>query len=420
MAFVVNMPRLGLSEEENVLCEWYVAEGDRVETGDKLFSIETVRSSMDIHTEHGGIILKLMCEEFDVVPVMTAVCIVGESGEDISNIINQTKDTAFCVEPQLTLQSEQSEKNDYLYNLVQRPMEEKSIRRISPRARKLAEANGIDLSGVSPSGAEGRIVEEDILNTMKSAYQQSNSATKRQETKAFATIKQDGKTITTSKTRRIIAKNMVSSLRNTAQTTIHMRYNASNLQSYRAWLKSAPGFEKDITLNELISYTTVKTLLGFDYMNAHMPCAEEIILFEQIHLGFAVNTKKGLLVPTVKNAQNMDLPTFSFTLKALAEKARDGSILAEEMSDATFTISNMGTYGVTNFNPILNPPQVGILGVGTIDYAMKDTPEGMLFYPAGYISLTYDHRAIDGAPAAEFLRSLCNALESANMSALGG
>jgi Pyruvate/2-oxoglutarate dehydrogenase complex, dihydrolipoamide acyltransferase (E2) component, and related enzymes len=421
MAFAVNMPRLGLNEEENVLCEWFVNEGDAVAVSDKLFSIETDKSNMEVYSEHAGTVLKRLYEEFSVVPVMTAVCVIGNPGEDISSIISAPQTAALQTEN--TAASDAAVENSKKTSTPEQPsvpvQPESVAKAISPRARKLADANGIQVNGIKPTGAEGRIVEEDVLNAMKSAPQRIDAPSEKAKAPASASFSHDGKTVKTSNIRRIIAKNIKNSLETAAQTTQHIRFNASKLQDYRAWLKSAPGPEKNVTRHDLISFITVKTLVNFDYMNAHMRTIEELTTFESVHLGCAVGTAKGLLVPTVKNAQDMNLMTFASTMKTLIQKARDGKITPDEMADATFTVSNLGSYGITTFTPILNPPQVGILGVGTIDYIAKKTPEGFLHHPAGYLSLTYDHRAMDGVPAAEFLRALCDNLESMDMLSLG-
>lgn len=424
MAFVVTMPRLGLNEEENVLSEWLVKEGDAVAAGDALFSLETDKSSLEVYAEQSGTVLKCLYGELDVVPVMKAVCIIGEPGEDIGSILNSMPSSASQTPEAVTPAVEEKAAEPVSARPVQESLADITSKSanapVSPRARKLAKANGINTGGLAPSGAEGRIIEEDIISAMKSVPRMVADSTPSTEMKPVVLAKTSGgKTVKTSNIRRIIANNIFNSLKTTAQTTQHMRFNASRLQSYRAWLKASPGPEKDITLNELISYITVKTLEKFDFMNAHMHSVEEITLFGSVNLGCAVGTEKGLLVPTVKNAQTMSLTEFAKTLKTLIQKTRDGQIKPDEMADATFTISNLGGYGVTTFTPVLNPPQVGILGVGTIDYAVKNTPDGILYYPAGYLSLTYDHRAMDGVPAAEFFRALCGNLESMDMLSSG-
>lgn len=416
MAFAVNMPRLGLNEEENVLCEWFVNKGDVVAVGDKLFSIETDKSNMEVYSEHAGTVLERLYEEFSVVPVMTAVCVIGEPGEDIGNIVAAPQTDAPATRDSV---EEKSVETLPVEQFKESTQPQTAAKTISPRAKKLAAANGIEVSALQASGAEGRIVEEDVLNAMKSAPQRADAPMEAAKAKATVVASPGGKTVKTSNIRRIIAKNIKNSLETAAQTTQHIRFNASKLQDYRAWLKNAPGPEKNVTLHDLISYITVKTLTNFDFMNAHMHTIEEITTFEEVNLGCAVGTAKGLLVPTVKNAQDMNLVTFATTMKTLIQKTRDGKITPDEMADATFTVSNLGSYGITTFTPILNAPQVGILGIGTIDYTAKKTPEGLVHYPAGYLSLTYDHRAMDGVPAAEFLRALCDNLESLDMLSLG-
>ena len=412
MATVINMPRLGLNEDANMLGEWYVSEGDFVQNGDRLFSIETDKSSMDIYAEESGTVLKRFYKEYDIIPVMTPVCITGEPGEDISHI--KPAAAAEPVETEKSVSSAEPVKADVSAAAPKAQDEQQAV--FSPRAKVLAEANGIALADVVAIGAENRVLEEDVIAAMKATKpvkpDGQAAASVPTASRPVMSDSVSGRTVKTSSIRRVIARNMMGSLVGTAQTTTQMRYNASKLQAYRAWLKNSPGFEKSITLNELIMFAVVKTLVQFPNMNAHMISDDEMVFFDQVNIACAVSTEKGLLVPTVKNAQNMDLLGFASGLKVLTEKCKAGTILPEEMSDATFTVSNVGSYGVTYFTPILNPPQIGILGVGTIDYAVKMTEEGILHYPAGYLSLTYDHRAIDGAPAAEFLRAVCRNLEN--------
>lgn len=420
MATVIIMPRLGLNEDENMLGEWFVSEGDVVQKGDPLFSIETDKSSMNIYAEEPGTVLKRLYKEYDIIPVMTPVCITGEPGEDISDIKPQAATQTEAptaqthTEPRQSVSEAQTEKIG-TPAAVHASDEPQAV--FSPRAKALAQANGITIADVTASGAENRVLEEDVINAIKTQHEPVAQAAAPTPAPAPATgrptqpMAVSGKPVRISNVRRVIAKNMMSSLLGTAQTTTQMRYNASKVQAYRAWLKASPGPEKNITLNDMVMFAAIKALEQYPAMNAHMVSDDEMVYFDHVNIACAVSTEKGLLVPTVKNAQSLDLLSLSTSLKTLVGKCRDGTIAPDEMSDATFTVSNVGSYGVTYFTPILNPPQVGILGVGTIDYAVRMTDEGMLYYPAGYLSLTYDHRAIDGAPAAEFLRAVCQNLE---------
>ena len=398
MAEVVKMPRLGLNEQTSVIGEWLVSEGDRVKAGDGLFSIETDKSTMTVSAESDGVVLKRLYDNYDVVEVMTPVCIIGGENENIDALIQ-----SFMVgKPQRAagqaVEHAETEKQGQQTVAVKPaavPAEEVFI---SPRARRLAEANGVGITGIVPTGAEGRIIESDIIAAMR------GSATR-------AVAAGETRTVKMSKIRRVIAKNMMHSLQSSAQLTSHAVYNASSILDYRENVKSS-GAEKGITIGDMVLFTTVKTLSTFDYMNAHMVGGDEIVFLSDINLGVAVDTEKGLMVPTIFTAQRLSLLEISAKVKELADKCRNGNIVPEEMSGGTFTVSNLGGFRVTDFTPIINPPQVGILGVGTIDYAMKKTSQGMLYYPSGHLSLTYDHRAVDGAPSARFLKALCENLEN--------
>ncbi|MBC5649204.1 dihydrolipoamide acetyltransferase family protein [Christensenella tenuis] len=413
MAEIVNMPRLGLNEDTSILGEWFVSENDSVAKGDALFSIETDKSSMDVYAETEGTVLKCFYEPYDVVPVMTPVCVIGQPGEDISNI-SPAKGAAETVEeapvsvPAVPGGAGAAQK-DFAASVPETAPQGF----LSPRARQLAEVNGVKVTGILPSGAEGRIIEADIIHAMQAVPEKENKPTDfgiEQPDTGLSDRK--GSRIEKIPTiRRTIAKNMMDSLRNTAQLTNHMTYNASSIQRYREWLKLAPGDEKNITITDMILFATAKTLAQFNYMNAHMLNDAEMEYFDDVYLGCAVDTERGLMVPTVPKAQTLSLVELSRKVKELAAKCRGGSILPEEMIGATFTVSNLGGLGVTDFTPILNPPQIGILGVGNIEYAVKKTNEGILYYPAGHLSLTYDHRAVDGAPASRFLQAVCKNLE---------
>ena len=410
MAEIVNMPRLGLNEDESMIGEWFVSEGDSVKTGDGLFSIETDKSSMTVFAETDGVVLKRFYNDFDVVRVMTPVCVLGQPGEDVGGVtpFNDGDEAAPPEAPAA---------EDTAVKPVAKPLEAPAPTApegpfFSPRAKKLALANGVEMADITATGAENRIIEADVIRAMQSAPATALPIAPPQAEATAQSAAEGARVVKMSNIRKVIARNMSASLQNTAQLTSHAKFNASALQKYREWYKAAPGGEKNITITDMILYAVAKTLKDFDYMNAHMVSDDELLYFDDINLGCAVDTEKGLMVPTVKSAQSLSLSELSQALKQLVEKCRDGSITPDEMSGATFTVSNLGAFGVTDFTPILNPPQVGILGVGTIDYAVKQTPEGILYYPAGHLSLTYDHRAVDGAPSARFLKALCAKLEN--------
>ena len=400
MANAVMMPRIGLNETENMLGEILVKEGDLVSEGDELFSVETDKSSLSVYAEYGGVILKIFYEDFDPVEVLTPVCVIGESGEDISDIEalvgGQAHKTTFVGESDIRSPKSDDSIDGEIENTTHdlETYEDRLIR-ISPRAKRLAESNGVDYSHVIPGGAENRIIEADILSIMSGTAKLRNEPLLKSE--KF------------SKIRKIIADNMMTSLHSTAQLTHHCYFDAANLIKLKDQLKSEG---KKSTIGDLIVFGLSRTLKEYPQINAHMVKDDEIMVFQDVHIGVAVDTERGLMVPTIKNAETLSLEQISDETRSLANECRTGAVSPEKLKDATFTISNLGNLGIQYFTPILNPPQVGILGIGTIDYKIRKTAKGMEFYPACYLSLTYDHRAIDGAPSSRFLNQLCKNLES--------
>ena len=406
MADYITMPRLGLNDSSNLMGEWFVKEGDKVQEGDELFSIETDKSTMSVYAETSGVVLKIFYDEAEVVDVLAPVCIIGEEGEDIDEMImsaqkNESSDSecfAESVDPILgkeTVMSEENKKADS-------SCVESAEKFFSPRAKIIANQNGIDLVDIPASGAENRILENDVINYMRTSGA-GNMVAQNNVTRA-------GETVRLSKIRSVIAENMMNSLATTAQLTSTMVFNASSLLDCRAGFKMSSDKLSKVTIGEMILFAVSRTLVDFKYMNSHM-VEDGITTFDDVNLGYAVDTERGLMVPTIVAANKLSIVELSQTAKRLVEECRAGNIIPDKLKGATFTVSNLGTFGVLNFTPILNPPQVGILGVGAIDYSLKKTSQGILYFPSGHLSLTYDHRAVDGAPSARFLQALCDKLE---------
>jgi pyruvate dehydrogenase E2 component (dihydrolipoamide acetyltransferase) len=207
---------------------------------------------------------------------------------------------------------------------------------------------------------------------------------------------------------------MHASLRNTAQLTLHTSADARNIKRARTRFKNnmENSGGPNITLNDIVSYATVQAILQHPGMNAHF-LNNTIRVFRNVHMGFAVDTPRGLMVPTVKNANHLKLEGLSSQMKELAFRAQEGSIDPELLQGATFTVTNLGSFDIEMFTPVLNPPQVGILGINTITLQPGLLEEGSFgMIPKIGLSLTFDHRAIDGAPAAAFLKEVKNQIEN--------
>ena len=213
--------------------------------------------------------------------------------------------------------------------------------------------------------------------------------------------------------RRAISKSMTTSLHTMAQLTHNTSFDATAILNYRKALKAAGGDLAGVTLGDIILFAVSRTILSCPDLNAHMLDDNNIRLFKHVNLGVAVDTPRGLMVPTIRNADQLSLLEISKAVKELAAECRDGAINPDKLSGGSFTVSNLGNMGVESFTPVINPPQTGILGVcGTIDRVRKGADGSIQIYPAMGLSLTYDHRAVDGTPAARFQKELCSNLEN--------
>jgi pyruvate dehydrogenase E2 component (dihydrolipoamide acetyltransferase) len=280
--------------------------------------------------------------------------------------------------------------------------------RISPRAKHLAGNKGIDFRNLSGSGPNGRIIVKDIENAFAGKSVPPVAGGQTPETK-FTDHP-------LTNVRKMIAKAMHASLQNSAQLTHHMSADVRHLLEARNQIKIdlvSGTAKQDISLNDMICWCVIKALKKLPEANSHF-LDDKIRLFHKVHLGLAVDTSRGLMVPSIRNADDMDLIKLSKELKSSAESCRKGNINPEllQSSNATFTVSNLGNYGVEMFTPVINLPQVCILGVCTIIYRPADTGNGIFgFIPTIGLSLTYDHRAIDGGPATLFLKEIKDQIE---------
>lgn len=430
MANIVIMPRQGQSVESCIITTWQKKKGDRVEVGDILFSYETDKSAFDEPSQFAGTILELLAAEGDVVPCLDPVCIIGEEGEDISALLPGTaKEEA---------PAEEAKAEDVVetkaVEAVSTASESDGARVfISPRAKNLALKTGVDMTKVVPTGPHGRIIERDINKALDAGFVATTSlvedflagkpivveeeAPAVEEVKeapvAAAPVADDLRAYTEepmSNIRKVIAKSMHASLSEMAQLTLNSSFDATNLLAYRAKLKAngeVLGLSK-ITINDMILYAAARVLPNYPEINANL-IDNTFRKYKHANIGMAVDTDRGLLVPVIFGSDTLTLAELSAQAKTLAGKAREGKLSPDEMSGGSFTISNLGSMGVESFTPVINPPQTAILGVCCTTNRLKD--DGKV-YPAMGLSLTFDHRAVDGAPAAKFLKELCTALEN--------
>jgi pyruvate dehydrogenase E2 component (dihydrolipoamide acetyltransferase) len=398
------MPKQGQSVETCMITKWFKNKGEKVLPGDILFSYETDKAAFDLESPAEGILLEKFFEEGAEVPVLANVAVIGIEGESTASILNIPENEAaknIQIKPERKVLQE-VEEHAIVTNVTNSKI------RISPRAKNMAKAKGLDYSKISGSGPNGRIIATDIESAGATTPVSS-------EKRPLAGSEYDEQPL--SNIRKIIAKTMQNSLQNSAQLTHHMSADVRNILETRRKIKSelsAGRNVQDITLNDMICWCVIRALEKFPEANSHF-MGESIRTFKKVNLGLAVDTPRGLMVPALQNAGDLNLPALSRELKSLADACRKGSISPEliRSDSATFTVSNLGNYGVEMFTPVINLPQSGILGVCTIINRPVDFGNHTFgFIPHIGLSLTYDHRAIDGGPATLFLKEIKEQIEN--------
>jgi len=417
MATVVIMPRQGQSVESCIITKWNKKVGDSVAEGDILFSYETDKASFEEEAKVAGTLLAVFAEEGDDVPCLDNVAVIGNPGEDISEFAPGSSDAApaEAAAPAADTAPAPAEAAPAAPAAAATGSVAEGERiKISPRAKGIAENQNLDVAKATPTGPDGRIIERDILELSKlgdAAIAAPAASTAAPAAPAASAAAYED--VPLPNIRKVIAKSMHASLSEMAQLTHSFSFDATQIMAYRKIVKE--NAEKlglaNITFNDIILYAVSRVILNHKDMNAHF-LGDKMRYFTDVNLGMAVDTPRGLLVPTIFGANKMSLNEISIAAKDLAKQAQEGTISPDLLTGASFTISNLGTFGVEHFTPVINPPQTGILGVNNIQTKLKMVDGEAVPYQAMGISLTYDHRALDGAPASRFAQELCKTLEN--------
>ncbi len=397
-ARAVIMPKAGITVESCIIGEWLKKVGDQVKVGDVLFTYETDKASFECESTEEGELLAIFFDEGEEVPCLDPVCAVGPHGEPTDCL------KAGAAPAPVAAVAEVAAPAAVAAAPAVQAVEGAPV---SPRAAKLAKAAGVDATQAVGTGPNGRVIERDVQTLI------ANGVPAKAETAAVATVAENEyEDVKFSGIRRAISKSMHTSLSTMAQLTHTTSFDATEILAYRKALKAAGGEYAGITLGDIILYAVSRTLLNHKDLNANMLDDNSIRIFNHVNLGVAVDTPRGLMVPTIFGADQMSLLEISKAVKELAAQCRDGAISPDKLSGGSFTVSNLGNMGVESFTPVINPPQTGILGVcGTVDRVRKGADGSIELYPAMSLSLTYDHRAVDGTPAARFQKELGENLE---------
>ncbi|GHV73970.1 dihydrolipoamide acetyltransferase component of pyruvate dehydrogenase complex [Spirochaetia bacterium] len=466
MAHVLIMPRQGNTVESCILTEWKVKEGDSVDADSVVCMVETDKASFEVPAGEAGTVLKLLRAGGDDIPVLEPIAVFGKPGEDWAAAVGGAAVEKAGGAGAAASGPEESGTSPQATASVAAPAsapvaagQAGSGGAISPRAQHLAEKEGLSTGGLAGSGPGGRIIERDVQAALQNrpaltaaaraaaavggtvpatgsglggrvtaadlagggvaAVAGSGVTAAAASGAAIANLGEGAITETAIKgIRKLISDRMHQSLAESAQLTLNSSAPAVRLQTLRARMKGSAeelGFAK-ITVNDLVLYAVSRTLPRFPFMNA-LKIGDTLKTYERVHLGVAVDTPRGLMVPVIRNANLLSLRQISSEAKRLAAACQKGAVSPDELSGSTFTVTNLGSMGVSSFTPILNAPEVGILGVCTIelkpvavDGADDEDGCGVQFLPHIGLSLTINHQVVDGAPAARFLKALGEAV----------
>lgn len=432
MATAILMPKQGQSVESCIIAKWHKQEGDSVAVGDVLFTYETDKATFDEEAKEAGVMLGIFFEEGDDIPCLTPVCAIGNAGEDISALKPVAEEEEAPAAEEKAAEAAPA--------VAAAPVEVKKEASdnvfISPRAKALADKHNVDYHYATATGPNGRVIERDVQAMIDAGLMTTPAAkgafsadmvgtgiggrisvndigAAPAAAVATAAPVADFEEVKTPNIRKVIAKTMHASLSEMAQLTLNASFDATEIMAYRSKVKAS--MEKlglaNITLNDLVMYAVAKTLPNHKDCNAHY-LGDTIKFFNNVHLGMAVDTPRGLLVPTIFNANSKSLNEIAAEAKDLAGKCKEGTATPDMLTGGSFTVTNLGSMGVESFTPVINPPQTCILGVCNIETKVKNVGGEYKYYPAMGLSLTFDHRALDGSPAARFLKDLCTNLEN--------
>jgi pyruvate dehydrogenase E2 component (dihydrolipoamide acetyltransferase) len=402
MAFEIRMPQLGLTMEEGTVDQWLKQEGDEVKAGDPIVQIQTDKLTSEVESEAEGVLLKIVAQEGEDIPVKGLLAYIGEAGATVGVVDETAGEEVVPVEKEVKI----IETEETL------PVQMGGRIKISPLAKKTAKKMGVDFTNLKGTGPGGRIVQQDILKKAE----ESKSAAPSQVSVEPAAAKSgnielmDGDTVVKlTGMRKAIAERMFKSHNEIPVVTQDVKIDVTKLIEFRKQLNA--NRETKLSVNDFMLKAVAKALKKNKNILVSLD-GDKIIKRAHVNLGMAVSLDEGLIVPVIKDADKMGIEELSKTAKDLAVRAREGKLNMDEYAGSTFTISNLGMYGVTSFTPIINQPDAAILGVNTIQSELDMNDEGNVFKKQVLtISLTFDHRFLDGSETAVFQLDIKKLLE---------
>jgi pyruvate dehydrogenase E2 component (dihydrolipoamide acetyltransferase) len=435
MATPILLPKQGNTVETCALVKWIKKKGDHVKRGDIVCEVETDKAMFDVDSPADGVLLEVFFNEGDDIPVLTNIAVVGNPGDNYAEFV--PKESSSFVEDQTNQGSAkgESESKDAHKHPDDNKMASTSTaalspegKGISPRAARLAEQSGFDITTIQGSGPGGRIIERDVLAYTSSSKPpgaergtgnrvDASEPARSGEPHVPYSGDEDVQVVALKGVRKLIAERMLASIRNSAQLTLNASASAASLLEVRDNFKHNARYHvfNSVTINDLVHFAVLQVLSNHPALNCLLQ-DDKMFSFKNIHLGFAVDTPRGLMVPVIKRAQELSLQDLSKEAKRLANLCVSGKIPLDELSGGTFTVTNLGSFGIESFTPVLNLPQTAILGVNTISQKAAPSGTGVELIPHISFSLTIDHRVIDGATGAKFLQDLSKKIAEFSLS----
>ncbi|MBY6950564.1 dihydrolipoamide acetyltransferase family protein [Clostridium botulinum] len=423
------MPKLGLTMTEGELVKWHKNEGDTIKAGETLFEVTTDKLTNNVEAKADGIVRRILVDEGTVVECLKPVAIIGDKDEDISNLLKESLQDSKENEVEKEVKESKGEIKD------NRKIKKGERIKISPIAKRFAKENNVDIHLLEGTGPEGRIVLKDIeeyIENSKNNIKTSPVAGKIAKDLGvnLEDLRKDGrimkedilefiqesipsvgeelmdKRVKMSTMRKVIASRMSESSKISPTVTYDIEVDITNLKRFKDQIKE----EWKVTYTDLLVKIVSKALIQYPLVNCSIE-GDEMIFRNYTNIGVAVALEEGLIVPVVKYANQKGLKDISIEVKELAHKAKNNELTEENSTGGTFTITNLGMFGIKSFSPIINQPEVAILGANMITNTPVVENGEIVIKPLMNLSLTADHRAVDGAVAAQFLNSIKKYME---------
>lgn len=414
MATEIIMPKMGMGMEEGTVVEWLKHKGDSVKKGESVVSISSDKIEKDLEAPEDGVLIDIEADEDAVVPIGQALGYIGIAGESVS-------ETAASPEEKKQLSAQAAETKQAEVPVAESTVSgEQPKLRVSPAARKMARTENIDLNAVTGTGPIGRITKADVAaaaaerkNSLRLQVQNGPAVKTQPVAELPQAAPEEGRTKKVTGMRKVIAQHMYDSLQQTAQLTLQTTADVTDLLIFQKKAREAYQINDEVrlTITDFIAKAVVNALLEHKKMNSTLS-NDTITTYNAVNLGIAVALEEGLVVPVIKDADKKSLSTISREIRKASKAARGGELGTLQLKGSTFSMTSLGTYGIGFFTPVLNPPEIGILGVGTISEQPSFIGADLQKRSFMPLSLTFDHRAIDGAPAAEFLAAVKANLEA--------